>query len=200
MKQVVLVGGGDAYPSYDAYLAHLKEKKIESVDYFKRGADWKASLQDELGADYDVLMPSMPNKQNARYAEWQIWFEKLIPFLQEGAILVGHSLGGIFLVKYLAENTLPTRISAVVLIAAPYDDESNESLGDFKLPSSLDRFVKQAERVMLYYSSDDFIVPYTELAKYQVAFPSATVRTFSDHGHFFGQPSFPELVADIKSI
>lgn len=68
-KQVVVIGGGDAYPDYETYFAHLANAKIESAEYFKPHTDWKASLGSALGAGYDVLVPSMPNKQNARFTE-----------------------------------------------------------------------------------------------------------------------------------
>ena len=48
-------------------------------------------------------------RTNARYEEWKIWFERMIPFLNDNVILVGHSLGGIFFVKYLSENLLPIK-------------------------------------------------------------------------------------------
>ncbi len=63
----------------------------------------------------------MPNKTNAQFEEWKIWFEKFIPFLNDGVILVGHSLGGVFLAKYLSENKFPKKIGGVFLVSAVYE-------------------------------------------------------------------------------
>ena len=62
------------------------------------------NLDKVLGGGYEVLIPQMPNSQNARYSEWKILFEKIISILDDEIILIGHSLGGIFLVKYFSEN------------------------------------------------------------------------------------------------
>lgn len=144
----------------------------------------------------------MPNKQNAKYEEWKIWFEKIIPFLEDGAILIGHSLGGVFLARYLSESVFPKKIAATMLVAAPYfegrlrDGTRGE---DFVAPDSLESFARQGGEIFLYHSEDDPVVPFSELAKYQAALPSATARVFKDRKHF-NQPDFPELVADIQNL
>ena len=60
----------------------------------------------------------MPNKGNAVYEEWKMIFEKFALALSPDTIYVGHSLGGIFLAKYISENTLNTGM--VHLISAPF--------------------------------------------------------------------------------
>jgi hypothetical protein len=53
----------------------------------------------------------MPNPMNARYNEWKILFKKIVLLLDDNVILIGHSLGAIFLVKYLSENKFPKKNS-----------------------------------------------------------------------------------------
>lgn len=67
----------------------------------------KEKLQEQLGSDFLVYQPQFPNKQNAQYPEWKLFFEKTIAQLEDGLILIGHSLGASFLVKYLSENKIP---------------------------------------------------------------------------------------------
>ena len=171
--------------------------KITAAD-LERGKGWKEVLGGELGAEYQVIVPQMPNKQNAKYREWEIWFEKHTPFINDDVVFVGHSLGGSFLAKYLAVNRFPKRIAGTILIAAPYE-RGRHMLGDFTPPESLALFSKQGGTILLYHSSDDPVVPFSELAKYQAALPHARVRIFSNRQHF-NQESFPELVADIRSL
>lgn len=196
-KQVVVIHGGDTFDTYEDYLKYLSEWEVSKSMLISKG--WKSSLQSSLGEEYEVLLPRMPNEFNCKYLEWKIWFEKFIPFFNNEIILVGHSLGGIFLAKYLGENTLPKKITALFLLAAPYDDVDTETLADFVLPSSLDLVAKQASKIYLYQSEDDPVVPFSELAKYQQQFPTAQSMIFKDKGHF-NQESFPELVEEIKKI
>ena len=55
-------------------------------------------------------MPTMPNKQNARYRDWKIVFEGILAQLDSEVelTLVGGSLGGCFLLKYFSENSIHT--------------------------------------------------------------------------------------------
>jgi predicted alpha/beta hydrolase family esterase len=131
-KQVVVIHGGDTFDSYEDYLTFLNAFEVDKESLFLK--DWKSTLQSELGENYEVLCLQMPNMFNAKYLEWKIWFEKYIPFFNQELILVGHSLGGIFLAKYLAENTLEKTIKAVFLIAAPFDNVDTCSLADFRIP------------------------------------------------------------------
>ena len=197
-NQVIVIHGGDTFETYEEYLTFLKSLDVDS-DYFKKQG-WKSTLQNELGNDFEVIAPHMPNKQNAKFVEWKIWFEKLIPHIQDNAIFVGHSLGGIFLAKYLSENTFPKKIKATLLVAAPFDaGDSEYTLADFILPDNLSLFEKQGGVISLYQSKDDPAVPFVDLDKYKKALSSAKTIIFEDKGHFTGN-EFPEIISDIKDL
>lgn len=205
-KQIVVIHGGDTFETYEEYISFLKNFPID-FERIKAGTkNWKQTLQERLGDKYEVIVPSMPNKTNARFFEWKIWFEKFIPFLEKEVVLIGHSLGGTFLAKYLSENEFPKKIRATFLVAAPFDNkDSGESLVDFALPALLaggpanvSMLEKQGGKVVLYYSEDDRVVPFAEFEKYKNALPGAVARVFTDRGHF-NQEEFPELVYDISS-
>lgn len=198
-RQIIVIGGGDEFPTYEAYFSFLKNFKVENIDYFKRGRDWKANLQEALGDTHEVLIPRMPNSNNAKYVEWVIWFEKLFPFLNDEVILVGHSLGASFLAKYLSEEQFPKKILATFLVSGPYDSDGNRPMVEFTLPHSLALLEEQGGIISLYHSKDDPVVAFSELAKYQKALPSAKITVFDGRKHF-NQESFPEIVADIQSI
>lgn len=189
-QQVVVIHGGDSFRTREEYLQFLKYFPL-TIEQLRPKWDWKRSLPETLGDGYDVLAPIMPNKTNAQYEEWVLWFEKILQFLEDGVILIGHSLGGTFLAKYLSEHTFPRRIGALLLVAAPHNHTGE--CGDFTLPVSLAGAAAQVKRVFLFHSADDDIVPFTELAMYQHEFPNARATTFTDRGHF-NQPEFPELV------
>ncbi len=197
-KQIVVIHGGDNFDTYREYLAFLKSYKINFERMKSKG--WKDNLEKRLGKGFEVILPNMPNKYNARYLEWKIWWEKIIPYLEPKVILVGHSLGGTFLAKYLSENKFPKEISALFLVAAPYDDkDADYSLADFKLKKDLSLLGKQAGKLFIWQSEDDDVAPFADFEKYKKALPGANFKAFRDKGHFT-QNTFPELAREIKKI
>lgn len=198
-QQILAIGGGTTFNSYQDYISFLKNKEIK-LERLKAQKEWKDSLGEKLGEKYEVFVPKMPNVTNARFEEWKIWFERIIDKLHENIILIGHSLGGIFLAKYLSENKLSKKIKATVLVAAPFDDkDSGESLAEFSLNSPLDNFAKQTEEIHLIQSKDDPVVSFNQFEKYKEALPDAKTLILDGMGHFKVE-SFPELVKLIKSI
>jgi hypothetical protein len=197
-KQVVVIHGGDTFSTYKEYISFLKNYKIDFGRLKKKG--WKEGLSEKLGRGFEVIAPRMPNKTNARYLEWKIWFRKFLPHIKNSVVLIGHSLGGIFLAKYLSENKFPKKIKGVFLVAAPYDSkDSDHSLVDFVLPRNLKRLEEQGGQIFIYHSKDDPVVPFANFKKYVKALARAHAAIFKNRGHFV-QEEFPEIVKDIKSL
>ncbi len=198
-KQVIVIHGGDCFLTKEGYISFLQSFQIDSLDYFF-GKDWKKLLQQNLGDDFQVIAPRMPNQFDARYAEWKIWFEKLIPLLNEEVILVGHSLGGTFLAKYLAENDLGKKIQSLHLVAPAYDAEGTDyDMCDFVMPEDLKKVAEQCANIFIYQSKDDIAVPFLNAEKFTKAIPEARLVSFADRGHF-NQESFPEIIENIKEF
>jgi uncharacterized protein len=200
-QQVILIHGGETFDNYEDYLDFLKNYEI---DFERAGTDikrWKDNLSEDLGSGFEVIAPSMPNKMNAKYVEWKIWFEKFIPFFKDGIILVGHSLGATFIAKYLSENDFEKRVIAVFLVAPAYDSENADySMADFELRGDLKRLEWQVGQIFVYHSKDDEVVSFEELHKFRIALGNATFRIFEDRGHFVDQQNFPELAQDIQGV
>jgi len=167
-QQIIVIGGGNTFETYKEYLSYLKKQRIDFERYRTEQNGWKKTLEKKLGRKFEVILIDMPNKANAKYAEWKIWFEKFIPHIKPKAIFIGHSLGGIFIAKYLAENKLVKKILAVFLIAAPYEPEdASDSLADFVLPRKLDKLEAQTENIFIYQSKDDPVVLFINSEKYR---------------------------------
>lgn len=197
-KQLVLIHGGHARNSHEDYLRMLIER-VATIEDFKRKRGWKDALADELEPEWEVFAPSMPCKWNAKYAEWKLWFEKLIPFLTDDVILVGHSLGGIFLAKFLSEEQFPKRIRATVLVAAPYNTLTEHPRADFNITEPFDELVRQGGDIYLYHSPDDMIVPFSAFQRYRRELPTAHAVVLEERGHFL-QEEFPELIEELKKL
>lgn len=194
MKQILIIHGGESYSSYDVYLRHLKSVEID-YERLKPQQKWKPWIAEQL-PDVDVLLPTFPNGSNAVYDEWQIYFKKIIPFLGDDTQLVGHSLGAMFLAKYLHTYTLPKKVRQLILIAGVYDDDFTGDNGSF-MPMSATGLERSADKIHLFHSEDDPVVPYAELAKFQRDLPNAITHSFETRGHFL-EPTFPELLEILK--
>ena len=199
-KQVVFVGGGDSYSNYDEYIRALKNAPIRNP-LGEKSKRWTATLREDLGDDYELYMIPMPNTDNAVYTEWKIWFEKYFTYLHDGVILVGWSLGGMFLAKYLSEEETPFSIDALFLLAAPcgeYDDGKGNDCGSFRFNSELLSNIEgKVAKITVLHSKDDFVVPYEHALKYKEALPNTELVTFEDTNHFLVE-ELPELVEMIK--
>ena len=173
---------------------------VVNLDKLRYQKDWKDTLQEELGSAYDIFQPRMPNSTNAHYNEWRIIFDKILEKVDEDVVLVGHSLGALFLVKYLSDNNPTKKIKSLFLVAAPFDGETKESLGSFVLDSSkVENVRKKVSSIILYYSKDDPVVSFSESDKYMRKLPQATLHTLDGRGHF-KQEKFPEIINDLQNV
>ena len=200
-KQVILIRGGDIFETYKEYFSFIKKYEFKKNRLLRN--DWRDELGSELGKNFEVYLPDMVNARNARYSEWKIWFEKVLSVTDKEIILIGSSLGGLFLVKYLSENIIPKKILKLILVAAPFGDKSRTQkyyLADFYFKSkNFVKLEKQCRSIDLYHSIDDSNVPYSDLNKYKKYLKNANFHEFKNRDHF-GQEKFPELVKNIKSI
>ena len=201
-QQVFYIHGGESYENYDIFLERLRTKDIWDLPSENPTSKWTQSFAAELRPGYEVFMPAMPNKQNAKYEEWKIWFERHFEHLRDNVILIGLSLGAMFLVKYLSETKTPFQIKALYLMGCPVDDPGfkDEDCGTFRY--SLDSssvLSRRAGKVFILHSKDDFLVPYEHAVKLNQAIPGSELVTFEDKNHFLIE-EFPELIAHIKAL
>lgn len=201
-QQVVYIHGGESFKHYEDFLTRLRTKGIWDLPSSEPVGKWNNRLPADLGEDYEVFLPQMPNKQNARYEEWKIWFERHFEHLRDGVMLVGCSLGGMFLLRYVSEETLPFKVKALVIMAAPLPlpDIDHSDCEDFMCSLELvPTIAAKVPTVVIMHSTDDFVVPYSHGEHLTTLLPEATFITFSDKNHFL-VPELPELVAFIKEL
>lgn len=196
-NQIVVIGGGDSFSDYKDYLNSLNSWEFE-LDSINK-SDWKSTLDKELEEKYQIIRPKMPNSQNARYKEWRIIFSKIIPLLNNDIVLIGHSLGGLFLAKYLSENVINKKILATFLLAAPFCTDKSNPLTDFNLELPLAKFSKQSEKIFILHSKDDSVVSLDNAYKYNKTLENSILKIFKNEGHFNSE-NFPELVKQLKNL
>jgi hypothetical protein len=135
-----------------------------------------------------------------RYNDWVVEFERFE--ITPETILIGHSCGGGFLVRYLSEHK-DLQVGKVVLVAPwtnPLEYAVSDTADFFDFVVDPD-FPQRTAGTSVYYSEDDEIsvVKTVEILKFQVA--SITYHRFVDRKHFTfedsGTVEFPELLAEI---
>jgi predicted alpha/beta hydrolase family esterase len=148
---------------------------------------WKAKLEDALGAEYSVTCPIMPDPQ---YAAWRARIEEAVSQMEDGLILVGHSLGG----------SLERTVAGLFVLAAPYwSKETKWESDEFRLPDDFTARLR-VPRIFLYHSRDDEEVPFAHLSCYAERLPQAAVRALDGQGHEFRDLETPELTRDIRTV
>lgn len=196
-RQIFLIHGGMTFKNQSDYLEYLSLRKI-SIGKKKR---WALDYLDKmLGKSFEIIRPRMPQQDNAKYAEWKIHFERHIPLLRDGVILIGSSLGGIFLAKYLSENKLKLKVQSTILICAPFDNtvEGEDLVGGFKLASDLSLMEKNTKHLHFLFSKDDDVVPVSHADKYKKKLPNADFVIYKSKNGHFNIPTFPEIIEIIK--
>lgn len=196
-NQVFFIHGGMTFKNKSDYLNFLRTREVST----EKKAYWSHEyLQNKLGDNFEVINPRMPLQDNAKYLDWKITFESYIPKFRKNIILIGSSLGGIFLAKYLSENKFPKKILSFYLICPPYDNTlpGEDLTGGFKLKSDLSLIEKNCNNIKLLFSEDDNVVPLSHAQKYASKLKKAKLIIFNNVNGHFKISKFPEIVKLLK--
>jgi len=199
---ILSIHGGTTFRNRVGYLDYLKNHKRV---YMEPKEKWSGKyLDDALGKNYRIIRPQMPLKDNAKYEDWKIYFEKHLPLLSQKYILIGTSLGGIFLARYLSENKLKHKPLAVFMVAPPFDDTvtgpGEELVGGFKLKNDLSLITENCKNVTMMFSEDDPTVPKNHAEKYRAKLPEANIKIYKGKNGHFIVGKLPEIVRMIKKL
>lgn len=198
MKTLIVLHGGESWDNDSDYFDWLKNHyRIELFAPFDpiMGSGWKDHLCTtayELG--WKVYQPTLPCKHHAKYFEWKIILDRIFALLskEDEVVLLGHSLGGNFLIKYLAEthNQFSFCIS-LHLVAACY------SVGSFSEPTIVGwEQLNSFPDIHIWHAVDDPVVPVADAEYIATHLPSAQVHIL-ETGEHFRLPEFPKIEEEI---
>jgi hypothetical protein len=183
MKRAVIVHGMPTDKSY-----HDLTRDNESNGH------WLPWLQQQLCArDILTQTPEMPIPYAPEYQAWKDEFERQV--IDEDTILIGHSCGGGFLIRWLSE--VDKIVGKIILVAPWLDIEKKYSpLFEFNLNASMAD--KTRKGIDLLYSTNDDKEMQTTLAFLQASDAEIRYHEFKDYGHFclrdMKTREFPELL------
>jgi uncharacterized protein len=141
----------------------------------------------------------MPAPASPSYERWKLELERLLPGGESPPILIGHSLGGSVLLKYISEHEPRVAAAALFVVAAPYWGSANWKMEEFVLREGFAHSLPNALKVYLYQSRDDEMVSMEHLSRYSKAIPRATVRVLDGGGHLF-KDGLPQLTEDVTAL
>jgi predicted alpha/beta hydrolase family esterase len=181
MRQLLFVQGGGA-GAHDEWDNKLVE-----------------SLSDALGPTYEIRYPRMPSEDDPSYATWKATLQKEFATLSDGAILVGHSIGGTILINALAEHPPEREFGAIFLIAAPFVGEGGWQSDDLKPLRDLGAKLPKGVPIYVYHGLADDTAPPSHAELYARAIAQARVYRLPDRDHQLNN-DLTEVAARIKSL
>ncbi len=158
-----------------------------------------ASLIADLQDSYEIVHPVMPNPENPDYEPWKEELDRDFSHLAGDVILIGHSLGGSVLIKYISENKVNFNIIGLFLCAAPFwGVDKDWQYEPFALASNFADKINRIDNLHMYHSLGDPIVEFKHAQRYKHELPNAKLHSLDGSSHVF-ESGVPELVDDIKA-
>ena len=142
----------------------------------------------------ETQTPEMPGFFEPNYGKWKEMFDRFTP--DENTMLVGHSCGGGFLVRWLSENN--QRVGKVVLVAPWLDPKKVIDINFFQFDIDPDLASKTAGLVVMYSTDDDPEI-LSSIETLRAKLQNADFQEFAGKGHFvldsLKTEKFPELLS-----
>ena len=101
----------------------------------------------------------MPDEDDPASRTWGPAIRREVAALADGAVVVGHSLGGTLLVRALVDLALPQDLAAIVLVGAPFVGAGGWPSDEFELPPDLGARLPHSLEVHVVHGLGDTTVP-----------------------------------------
>ncbi len=185
MKTAIIIHG---YPDKEEYF----DSNIPSPSNFH----WFPWIQKQLLMKNILAQtPEMPEPYEPNYEKWKYMFEQFK--IDEETILIGHSCGAGFLVRWLSENNI--KVGKVVLVA-PWLDPKHEIGNFFKFDIDPNLALKTAGLIAMY-STDDSSTVIESVNTLKSSIKGVDFHEFTGKGHFtigrMKTEKFPELLKNV---
>jgi predicted alpha/beta hydrolase family esterase len=141
-------------------------------------------------ADILAQTPEMPMPWKPDYSAWSSEFERFN--VTPETMLVGHSCGAGFLVRWLSEHK-DVHVGTVVLVAPWVDPNRTGGTDDFFDFTFDSRLPERTAKLIIFASTDDFGGVQASTKMIREAIPGIGYREFDKHGHFMQMTEFLEL-------
>lgn len=180
---------------YDKYLIihGCPQNEEDVIPKSKRWMNWLEEKLKEKG--FDATAIDMPAPWNPDYKNWKKELEKFLP--TKNSLLIGHSCGGAFLVRWLLETG--KRVKKLILVApakTSVQEDRRKNFYDFELPNDSSKI---ADEIVIFISNDSkSMLESFELYK-EALKPRVIELKDKNHFLYFQMKSneFPELLDEV---
>ena len=173
------------------------EMDWETREYYP--GNWEHWLQFRVEKEHDIIMqiPKFPHAHALlmKYDEW----EKIMDYqdINPETVLIGHSAGGGFVLKYLATHP-ELKVKQAILVAPWIDTNNIQPNGFYKDFDLNNNIVNQTKYgIDMFVSNDDMDDILQSTDKIQKNISNIRVHEFQNRGHFCS-PELPEILDIIK--
>ena len=164
-------------------------------------------IEEELSKNQEynnIIIPKFPVAEGVIYENWKTIMDKYKGYLEKNTIVVAHSIGNEFLIKYLNENNINIGLYISLAGFAEYfytenKADLNRAVNEFLVTNEEKNKIKQLAKIRYaIYSDNDHIVPFEVLKKY-VEDIEAIPQFITGIGHM-GKKSGIEKIQEILDI
>lgn len=147
--------------------------------------DFVQWLRKHMGDEFRIYDPIIEKPNDPTYPMWKEMIDTELRSLKGTVYLIGHSLGGSTLLKYLSEETCKLQIAGLFLIAPPYWGKAGWDAEEFELKNDLSKTLPDIPEIHLYHCLHDPVVPVDHAKFYHNLIPSALIHMLKGNDHSF---------------
>jgi len=175
----------------------------KDTDPTKKWYPWFAAEAEKLG--YTFIAPFLPKAADPVMQEWLTEIDKTHPGAD--SILVGHSRGGVAVLRWLEAQPADVHVKKVILIAT-----NSGRLADKAIPEEsnygfyteagydFNKIKSHCKNFIMFHSTDDPWVPFSA-GEFNAKGLNAKFLKFNGYMHFgHGVETIPELLDEIKML
>lgn len=156
---------------------------------------WIKSQLEDLGIP--TLLPALPHPWQPKYEEWK---EVVDTFpVTEDTVLIGHSRGVSFLLRWLGDTKL--EVEKLIMVAPNLQSESDDKILQDFYAFEIDTAIKNRVKARVVFTSENDDLENMESAAFLADVLESEVINLPAHGHFItqdmGTNEFPELLQSV---
>jgi predicted alpha/beta hydrolase family esterase len=171
------------------------ETEEPTKEYAKHWMPWVKQELDKRGIS--TSLPIMPEAWQPDYDKFKTEFEKLT--VDESTVLIGHSCGSAFLVRWLGETK--RKVKKLILVAPWKIPTEGDPYREKFYVYPIDKTIQgRVEDIIMFTADNEEIDGKRALQIYQESLGGRTIE-LKGHGHFtmndMGTEEFPELLEEV---